>query len=166
MHIETNYSDVALPEVINTNLFDFEKASQAPGWLKEMRGEHIPETEEYNISSISFKSKKPFQHVQQPENKSKATEVLLSRSGLGKSAMFTMTFSPGNGHTSNFNKYANHNNTTAETTIEEPSVTDEDTNNNTSSIRLEDLAISQTGKEDTAADEEAEKEEAAAPKKN
>ena len=58
--IETNYSDVALSEVINTNLFDFEKASQAPGWLKEMRGEHIPETEEYNISSISFKSKKPF----------------------------------------------------------------------------------------------------------
>jgi kinesin family protein C1 len=111
------------------------------------------------IRSRIDKSIKPFQHVQQPENKSKATEVLLSRSGLGKSAMFTMTFSPGNGHTSKFNKYANHNNTTAETTIEEPSVTDEDTNNNTSSIRLEDLAISQTGKEDTAADEEAEKEE-------
>jgi len=36
------------------------KASQAPGWLKELRGEHIPETEEYNISSISFKSKRPF----------------------------------------------------------------------------------------------------------
>ena len=28
-------------------------------WLKEMRGEHIPETEEYNISSISFKAKRP-----------------------------------------------------------------------------------------------------------
>ena len=25
-----------------------------------MRGEHIPETEEYNISSISYKSKRPF----------------------------------------------------------------------------------------------------------
>ena len=58
--IETNYSDVALSDVLNTNLFDFEKASQAPGWLKEMRGEHIPETEEYNISSISFKAKRPF----------------------------------------------------------------------------------------------------------
>ena len=44
------------------------------------------------IRSRIDKSKKPFQHVQQPENKSKATEVLLSRSGLGKSAMFTMTF--------------------------------------------------------------------------
>tara|TARA_A100001015_G_scaffold105772_1_gene117430 strand:- start:4352 stop:5587 length:1236 start_codon:yes stop_codon:yes gene_type:complete len=58
--IETNYSEVPLNEVINTGLFDFEKASEAPGWLKEMRGEHIPETEEYNISSISFKSKRPF----------------------------------------------------------------------------------------------------------
>ena len=58
--IETNYSDVALTEVLNTKVFDFEKASAAPGWLKEMRGEHIPETEEYNISSLSFKSKKPF----------------------------------------------------------------------------------------------------------
>ena len=58
--IETNYSDVAMKDVLNTGMFDFEQASQAPGWLKELRGEHIPETEEYNISSISFKSRKPF----------------------------------------------------------------------------------------------------------
>ena len=58
--IQTNYSNVELKDVLNTGLFDFDKASQAPGWLKEMRGEHIPETEEYNISSISFKSRKPF----------------------------------------------------------------------------------------------------------
>ncbi len=58
--IETDYSKVDLKEIINTNLFDFEKASQAAGWLKEMRGEHIPETEEYGISSFVFKSRKPF----------------------------------------------------------------------------------------------------------
>jgi len=58
--IETNYSNVPLNDVLNTGLFDFEKASQAPGWLKEMRGEHIPETEEYNISSLTFTSKRPF----------------------------------------------------------------------------------------------------------
>lgn len=58
--IECKYADVPLKDVINTGRFDFEKASQAPGWLKEMRGEHIPETEEYNISSISFKAKRPF----------------------------------------------------------------------------------------------------------
>lgn len=58
--IETTYADVPLTEVLNTHTFDFEKASESPGWLKEMRGEHIPETEEYNISSISFKSDRPF----------------------------------------------------------------------------------------------------------
>ncbi len=58
--IETNYSDVPLKEVLYTGLFDFEKASQAAGWLKVMRGEHLPETEEYNISSLSFKANRPF----------------------------------------------------------------------------------------------------------
>ena len=58
--LETNYSDVPLNTVINTGLFDFEKASLSAGWLKEMRGEHIPETEEYNISSLTFKALRPF----------------------------------------------------------------------------------------------------------
>ena len=34
--------NVDVEDVIDTGLFDFEKAQQAPGWLKEMRGEHIP----------------------------------------------------------------------------------------------------------------------------
>ncbi len=58
--IETNYSNVPINAVLNTGQFDFEKASESPGWLKELRGEHIPETDEYNISSLSFKSKRPF----------------------------------------------------------------------------------------------------------
>ncbi|MFE0505929.1 GTP-binding protein [Peribacillus butanolivorans] len=58
--IETSHSQVPLKEVMNTQLFDFEKASQGAGWIKELNEEHIPETEEYGIASFVYRRKKPF----------------------------------------------------------------------------------------------------------
>ncbi|WP_085507045.1 GTP-binding protein [Thalassobacillus devorans] len=58
--IETRYGKLALGEVLNTQLFDFEKASQGAGWIKELNEEHVPESEEYGISSFVYRKQRPF----------------------------------------------------------------------------------------------------------
>jgi G3E family GTPase len=58
--IETDHSRLALEEVLDTGLFDFEKASHSAGWIKELNQEHIPETEEYGISSFVYRRRVPF----------------------------------------------------------------------------------------------------------
>lgn len=56
----SEFGKVALNSVLDTGLFDFEQASQAPGWLQELRGTHTPETEEYGIGSFVYRSRRPF----------------------------------------------------------------------------------------------------------
>lgn len=57
--IHADNGKVALTQILNTGLFNFEQAQQAPGWLTELRGGHKPETEEYGISSFAFTTRKP-----------------------------------------------------------------------------------------------------------
>ena len=54
------FGQVPLDRVLDTGLFDFTAASQAPGWLQELRGSHTPETEEYGISSFVYRARRPF----------------------------------------------------------------------------------------------------------
>ncbi|WP_394217640.1 GTP-binding protein [Halobacillus trueperi] len=58
--IETTFGQIPLHEVLDTSLFDFEKASQGAGWIKELNNEHVPETEEYGIGSFVYRRKRPF----------------------------------------------------------------------------------------------------------
>ncbi len=58
--IRCKYSKVDVKEIINTELFDLEKAISSPGWLKSLKEEHVPETIEYGISSFIYRQRRPF----------------------------------------------------------------------------------------------------------
>lgn len=49
-----------LKKVVGARTFSFARAQKAPGWLKELRGEHVPESEEYGLSSFVFRARRPF----------------------------------------------------------------------------------------------------------
>ena len=61
--IETSHSDVPANAILNTGLFDFEKAQDHPMWAKELYGfaDHIPETEEYGVASFVYRARRPFE---------------------------------------------------------------------------------------------------------
>jgi G3E family GTPase len=51
---------VPFDALIGTGLFSMETASAAPGWLKELRGEHRPETDVYGLTSFVYRARRPF----------------------------------------------------------------------------------------------------------
>ncbi|WP_321830383.1 GTP-binding protein [Thalassovita sp.] len=60
--IETNHSQVAAAKILDTGLFDFDKAHEHPIWAKELYGfaDHVPETEEYGVGSFVYRARQPF----------------------------------------------------------------------------------------------------------
>ena len=60
--LETDFSDVALSDVLETGLFDPDRAHEHPMWAKELYGfaDHTPETEEYGITSHVYRARLPF----------------------------------------------------------------------------------------------------------
>ncbi|KOU35369.1 GTP-binding protein [Streptomyces sp. WM6378] len=58
--ITAEHGRVAPSHILGTGLFDLERAQQAPGWVMELNGDHVPETEEYGISSTVYRADLPF----------------------------------------------------------------------------------------------------------
>ncbi len=54
------HGQVPLEYMLDTGLFDYEKAAASAGWIRELQGEHTPETEEYGISSFTYRTSQPF----------------------------------------------------------------------------------------------------------
>ena len=60
--LEANHADVPAEAVLDTGLFDHDRAHQHPQWAKELHGyaQHVPETEEYGVTSFVYRARRPF----------------------------------------------------------------------------------------------------------
>ena len=60
--IEADHARVDPLAIFGTGLFDFDRAAEHPLWAKELYGfaHHLPETEEYGISSFVYRARAPF----------------------------------------------------------------------------------------------------------
>jgi G3E family GTPase len=60
--IETTRGVVAIDAILDTELFSFEAAHSHPLWYRELAGfkDHVPETEEYGVSSFVYRARRPF----------------------------------------------------------------------------------------------------------
>jgi len=63
--VEASFANIPFDRVLDTGRFDHERAQQHPLWHKELYGfaEHVPETEEYGITSFVYRARRPFDPV-------------------------------------------------------------------------------------------------------
>ncbi|WFB08174.1 GTP-binding protein [Streptomyces sp. LX-29] len=61
--VPARHGRIAPSDILGTGLFDLERAQEAPGWVRELNGDHVPETEEYGVSSTVYRAERPFHPV-------------------------------------------------------------------------------------------------------
>jgi G3E family GTPase len=57
--ITAQQGQVPLGKVLGTGRFDFTRASQAAGWAQALSGHHLPESEEFGITSFVWRARRP-----------------------------------------------------------------------------------------------------------
>jgi len=88
--LESELGTVNLSSILHKNLFQIDELRKTPEWIEEMvKGHHVPETEEYGISSLFFRRDSPlhpkrfWDYLHQDSNanilRSKGTYWLASR---------------------------------------------------------------------------------------
>ncbi|KAK0548955.1 hypothetical protein OC846_004282 [Tilletia horrida] len=59
--LESIHAHIDLKEILNTHSFSYTQAAvSAPGWLKSLNEEVLPETEEYGVSTFVYRQRRPF----------------------------------------------------------------------------------------------------------
>ncbi len=58
--LRSYFGKVPVKAILDTELFQFDRAAEASGWMSELRGTHTPETLEYGISSFVYRARRPF----------------------------------------------------------------------------------------------------------
>ncbi|WP_155593310.1 GTP-binding protein [Lysinibacillus cavernae] len=87
--IRTVSGEIDPVEIVNTGRFDFERVSESAGWLKELElghENHTPETEEYGISSFTYKCRRPFHPMRFVEWCDQMPESIVRAKGIVWSA--------------------------------------------------------------------------------
>ncbi|MBP1176030.1 G3E family GTPase [Paenibacillus sp. PvR133] len=81
--IRTSKGKVAPSDILNTGLFNFDKASQSAGWIRELELEsHTPEADEYGINSFVYRRRRPFHPARLAEFMNYWPEEVVRAKGL------------------------------------------------------------------------------------
>ena len=57
--LSTAHGQVPLSKVLGTGRFDMERAQNAAGWQQALSGEHLPESEEFGVTSFVWRARRP-----------------------------------------------------------------------------------------------------------
>ncbi|EMA31064.1 GTP-binding protein [Halobiforma nitratireducens] len=58
--VRTEHGHVDSEELLETDRFDFEEASQSAGWIRELQQPHETAEEEHGVTSLVFEARRPF----------------------------------------------------------------------------------------------------------